>query len=208
MLRFFILFFIFTSFRQIYGQEKNPFPINLDTMEMKKRVAMKDNKHWDILPEKLEVNDKLYSFQYSPIIYRENYIHLFSKHPAITFLIKKEKPLTAKWIIKNDCLYLSDFTYLTFDTDPVIDEKGNLIEEKPLPIPSKEELYVELEDFLQSKRDKDGHIKATWLTGKVGLYTGKKGFYSVDESYINIHLKKGKILKIEETDNRWKPLKK
>ena len=148
---------------------------------------------YDLFAETLtDENGKVYYFQFSPIYQKKGYTTLLSKYDNVVFLQKMKKPLDAVWVLKNNSLYLQDFSCFRIGTDEAY-------------LSQKAAMFTDLEPFFEAKKDSDGHIKAKFLTGQMHLYTKKPNEVTnkAEQQYFVAYFKKGKLLKIEETDKDW-----
>ena len=152
---------------------------------------------YDLSAETLtDENGKVYYFQFSPIYQKKGYTTLLSKYDNVVFLQKMKKPLDAVWVLKNNNLYLQDFTCFRTGTDEAYQSQ-------------KAAMLTDLEPFFEAKKDSKGHIKAQFLTGQMHLYAQQPNQVSpqAQQQYFVAHFKKGKLLKMEETDKYWNPKK-
>jgi hypothetical protein len=152
---------------------------------------------YDLFAETLtDENGKVYYFQFSPIYQKRGYTTLLSKYDNVVFLQKMKKPLEAVWVLKNNSLYLQDFSCFRTGSDEAY-------------LSQKAAMLTDLEPFFEAKKDTNGHIEATFLTGEMHLYTRKPNDVSnkAEQQYFVAHFKKGKLLKMEETDKDWNPKK-
>ena len=190
--------------------------------------ALSQTKHSierDLVSEKLLTeNGKLYYFINSPLSDFGNYNDLYDSIPRMPkfVLVQVAKPYDCRWQIINGKLYMVKLTPNQWNETTIKDEKGEFIDKKYEPTPQKV-FEKKMEQFTQRKFDKKGRLKADWLEGAYQLSSVQQNPKAVQHSavgsikhldslnnYQNYYLayfKKGKLLKIEETDKDWKTKK-
>ena len=179
----------------------------------------------DMVSEKLITQDgKLYFFMNSPLSYFGNYNDLYDSFPRMFKFASGQvaKPYDCRWQVIKGNLYMVKLTPNQWNETTIKDEKGEFVDKNYEPTPQKA-FQEKMEQFTQRKFDKKGRVKADWLDGAYKLSSVQQNPNSVQNSvqesithldslnnrqtYYLAHFKKGKLLKMEETDKDWNPKK-
>ena len=167
---------------------------------------------------------QIYFFMNSPLMDLGNYRDIFDSFPRMYKIQTSgslDKPYDCRWEIINEHIYLVNFTSRQVNEWHGTDENGVIGEHRREPT-SYEVLQQNLQTFTNRKFDAKKRMKADWLNGKYKLSSVQQNFQQGEteerrkqhqdsllnkQHYFLAHFKKGKLLKIEETDKNWKVLK-
>ena len=129
------------------------------------------NTYHDTLCDTLLLEDgNMFFFKMTPFVFFDGYSKLFNNDEGgmVNIMFNGSKGLTCKWIIKNNELYLKDYTFIGGYFTMVKDEKGNLVE-KTVELPGKNEQKKRIEVLTNRKFNEEGLLKADWMSGSFGI---------------------------------------
>ena len=144
-------------------------------LEMEKRtrdaIYSNLNGYHDELCDTLLLEDgNMFFFRMTPFVFFDGYSNLFSNEEGglVNIMWHGSKSFTCKWIIKNNELYLKDYTFIGGYFMMTKDKNGNLVE-KTVVLPGKNEQKKRIEALTNRKFNEEGLLKADWMSGSFGL---------------------------------------
>jgi hypothetical protein len=142
-------------------------------MEKRTRDAIYSNLngYHDELCDTLLLEDgNMFFFKMTPFVFFDGYSNLFSNEEGglVNIMWHGSKSFTCKWVIKNNELYLKDYTFIGGYFTMVKDKKGNLVE-KTVVLPGKNEQKKRIEALTNRKFNEEGLLKADWMSGFFGI---------------------------------------
>ncbi|MFA6701799.1 MAG: hypothetical protein WCS06_03920 [Dysgonamonadaceae bacterium] len=129
------------------------------------------NSYHDTLCDTLLLEDgNMFFFRMTPFVFFDGYSKLFSNDEggSVNIMFNGSKGFTCKWIIKNNELYLKDYTFVGGYFTMVKDKKGKLVE-KTVVLPGKMEQRKRIESLTNRKFNEEGLLKADWMSGAFGI---------------------------------------
>lgn len=200
-------------------------PVYSFSQTKKNKELSPELKDW--YSEKLVMEDgSLLFFRNTPMFLLKNYQKLFTSHSSPQVIVPRSanpRAYSCRWVLKNRQVYLEKYDVNSLDTIVHKTDKGYVAEAvKQIP---KEILNKEVEAFTKEKFNKEGCLKASWLNGDLRMYNVQQLFPNTEggrseadktrhqdsllnhQKYYLATFKKGKLIKIRETDKNWKVIK-
>jgi hypothetical protein len=130
------------------------------------------NGYHDTLCDTLLLEDgNMFFFKVTPFVFFDGYSNLFSNDEGgmVNIMFNGSKGFTCKWVIKNNQLYLKDYTFVGGYFTMVKDKNGNLVE-KIVELPGKNEQKKRIEALTNRKFNEEGLLTADWMSGTFGIF--------------------------------------